>query len=303
MDVTFRQLRAFAAVLEQGSFSEAAKAMHLSQAALSGLIRELESRVGVRLLDRTTRSVAPTAVGSAFDPMVRRVLAGLDEALDSLSNLKAVRRGVVRVAAPEPLSCTLLPRLIAAYGAAHPGVEVRFDDVPIAQVLESLHDGGADIGFGPAGVAAGEEIEAHALAPDPVWVALRMDDTLAAGEAVGWHDLRQHTLINFMPNLATNILSNVPSRHHPKEIMVVNRMNTALATLRVRHGAVICPSMAQPLVNGFGLVFLPLRRPGVVWQIALLTRKRATRSPAVESFLNFSRSFSRLPGASEAARP
>src|SRR5687767_9713967 len=111
MDVTVRQLRAFAAVLEAGSFSEAAKAMHLSQAALSGLIRELESRVGVRLLDRTTRSVSPTAVGEAFDPMVRRVLSSLDEALESLTNLKDLRRGLVRVAAPEPLSCTLLPKL------------------------------------------------------------------------------------------------------------------------------------------------------------------------------------------------
>lgn len=61
MDVTLRQLRAYVAVLEQASFSEAARAMHLSQAALSGLIKELESRVGVRLLDRTTRRFRPPA--------------------------------------------------------------------------------------------------------------------------------------------------------------------------------------------------------------------------------------------------
>ena len=74
MDVTLRQLRAYVAVLETASFSEAAKAMHLSQAALSGLIKELESRVGVRLLDRTTRKVSASAVGETFAPMARRVL-------------------------------------------------------------------------------------------------------------------------------------------------------------------------------------------------------------------------------------
>ena len=74
MDVTLRQLRAYVAVLESASFSEAAKAMHLSQAALSGLIKELENRVGVRLLDRTTRKVSPSAVGETFAPMARRVL-------------------------------------------------------------------------------------------------------------------------------------------------------------------------------------------------------------------------------------
>jgi DNA-binding transcriptional LysR family regulator len=148
MDVTLRQLRAYVAVLETASFSEAAKAMHLSQAALSGLIKELENRVGVRLLDRTTRSVSSSAVGEAFEPMVRRVLSNLDEALESLTNLKELRRGLVRVAAPETLSCTLLPELIAIYNRSHPGVDVRFDDVPIQQVLAGLQNGSSDIGFG-----------------------------------------------------------------------------------------------------------------------------------------------------------
>jgi DNA-binding transcriptional LysR family regulator len=295
MDVTVRQLRAFAAVLEAGSFSEAAKAMHLSQAALSGLIRELENRVGVRLLDRTTRSVAPTTVGGVFDPMVRRVLGSLDEALESLTNLKELRRGIVRVAAPEPLSCTLLPQLIAAYSASNPGVEVRFDDVPIAQVLDSLHNGSSDIGFGPAGLFADVAIKTHLLLSDPVWVALRPDDPLAKGEAVNWSDLRGRTLINYMPNLATNILSNVPSRHHPRDVVAVNRINTALAMLMVRDGVVICPSMADPLVRGFGLAFLALRWPTVKWRVALLLRQSSSLSPAVESFLRFALGFSQAP--------
>ena len=107
MDVTLRQLRAYVAVLESASFSEAAKAMHLSQAALSGLIKELENRVGVRLLDRTTRRVSASAVGETFAPMARRVLSNLDEALGNLTNLKELRRGLVRVAAPKrcPARC------------------------------------------------------------------------------------------------------------------------------------------------------------------------------------------------------
>src|SRR5664279_2885283 len=105
MDVTLRQLRAYIAVLETGGFSQAAKAMHLSQTALSGLIKELETRLGVRLLERSTRRVSPSAVGEAFEPMARRVLSNLDEAMESLTNLKELRRGLVRVAAPETLSC------------------------------------------------------------------------------------------------------------------------------------------------------------------------------------------------------
>jgi DNA-binding transcriptional LysR family regulator len=291
MDVTLRQLRAYVAVLETASFSEAAKAMHLSQAALSGLIKELENRVGVRLLDRTTRSVSSSAVGEAFEPMVRRVLSNLDEALESLTNLKELRRGLVRVAAPETLSCTLLPELIAIYNRSHPGVDVRFDDVPIQQVLAGLQNGSSDIGFGPAGVIADESVEAHMICADPLWVALRPDDPLAGGESVSWKDLRDRPLINYMPNIAINVLSNVPPRHHPRELVPVHRVNTALSMLRVRQGAVICPSMAESLVHGFGLMFLPLRQPTVRWKIALFARRRKSLSPAVESFLNFTLDF------------
>src|SRR5690606_16393892 len=123
-EVTLRQLRAFITVLECGSFSVAADTMHLSQAALSGLVKELESRLGVRLLDRNTRSVSASVVGTAFEPMVRRVLADLDEALANVTNLKELRRGLVRVAAPETLSCTPLPALTAGSGERHPGVDI-----------------------------------------------------------------------------------------------------------------------------------------------------------------------------------
>ena len=291
MDVTLRQLRAYVAVLEAASFSEAAKTMHLSQAALSGLIKELENRVGVRLLERTTRSVSRSSVGEDFEPMVRRVLANLDEALESLTSLKELRRGLVRVAAPETLSCTLLPELIAAYNESHPGVDVRFDDVPIQQVLAGLQNGSTDIGFGPAAVIADDEVEAHIICADPLWVALRSDDPLAKGASVNWKDLRERPLINYMPNIAINVLSNVPPRHHPKKMVPVHRVNTALSMLRVRQGAVICPSMAEPLVQGFGLKFLPLRQPVVKWKIALFARRRTSLSPAVESFLNFTVEF------------
>jgi len=291
MHVTLRQLRAFVAVLETGSFSEASKSMHLSQAALSGLVKELENRVGVRLLDRSTRSVSPTVVGETFDPMVRRVLSSLDEALESLTNLKDLRRGLVRVAAPEPLSCTLLPELIAMYTSRHPRVDVRFEDVPIEQVLSGLQNGHTDIGFGPSGLTLDDAVESQLLWAEPLWVALHPDDVLAQGPSVLWKDLRTHPLISYMPNLAINVLSHVPPRNHPNKVVPVHRVNTALSMLKVQQGAVICPAMAGSLVQGFGLAFLPLKQPAVGWKIALFARRRPSISPAVQSFLDFTREF------------
>lgn len=291
MHVTLRQLSAFVAVLETGSFSEASKGMHVSQAAISGLIKELENRVGARLVDRSSRRISSTAVGDAFEPMARRVLTTLEEALEGLTNIKELRRGLVRVAAPEPLSCTLMPDLIAMYSDSHPGVEVRFEDIPIEGVVENLQSGKIDIGFGIEGVLVEESVEMHVLWAEPLAIALRADDPLAEGESVSWKDIRDRTLVSYMPDLATNVLTHVPPRLHPRLVDRVHRVNTALAMLKVKKGLVICPEMAEPLVHGFGLKFLPLRQPEVHRNIAMFTRRQSLPSPAVQSFLDFTLAF------------
>jgi DNA-binding transcriptional LysR family regulator len=104
---------------------------------------------------------------------------------------------------------------------------------------------------------------------------------------VRWKDVSDRPLINYMPNLALNVLSHIPPRHHPRQIVPVHRVNTALSLLQVRPGYVICPSMARSLVEGFGLVFRPLQQPTVTWRIAMFVRKRPLPSPAVESFVRF----------------
>ena len=293
MHVTLRQLRAFAAVVATGSFSEAARSLHLSQAALSGLIKELETQVGVRLLDRNTRAVAPSAVGEAFEPLVRRVLSDLDEALDSIRNLKELRGGVVRVAAPETLSCTLMPELISMYSSEHADVDVRFEDVQMEEVRAGLGNGNIDIGFGPAKSISGDGIDEHELWTDPLWVALRPDDPLAKEDAVSWRDIKHHVLFTYMRGFDANVLSHVPVRQRPATVTPVHRVNTALSMLKVKPGAVICPSMAGSLVHGVGLAFRPLRQPVVTRKISIFVRSKSASAPAVASLVQFSINFAR----------
>src|SRR3954454_12659545 len=101
MAVTLRQLRAFVAVAESGSFTAAAGQLSLTQSALSVLVRELEADVGVRLFDRHTRGVLLSEAGREFQPRVRSVLAELHDAVTGLAELGARKKGIVRLAAPQ----------------------------------------------------------------------------------------------------------------------------------------------------------------------------------------------------------
>ena len=295
--VTLRQLRAFVAVARLGSFTDAARTMHLSQAALSGLIKTLESQVGVRLFERSTRRVSPSAVGSAFLPEVERVLDELDLAMTGLTRLKELRRGVVRIAAPETLSCTLLPELIAAYRRAHPAVELRFRDVPIETVLAGLEDGRVDVGFGPTTAVTGDRVVARTLWEDDLGVALRPADPLAQTEPLTWRDLREHTIYTYMRRFEPSVLEAVPQRARPTRIEPVQRVNTALSMVVSHGGGVVAPSLVRQLANGFGLTFRPLAAPVVRRGIALYGRRQAALSPAVQSFADFTVTFA--PGWAE----
>lgn len=303
MHITLRQLRAFEAVAAAASFSQAARTMHLSQAALSGLVKELESQLGVRLLDRNTRQVATSVVGQAFEPKVRRILGDLDEALDGVKKLKELRRGLVRVAAPEPLSCTLMPELIEAFAARYPDVEVRFRDVPVEQVWSGLHDGGIDIGVGAEGTLQQENFEPHALWSDRLGVALHPDDPLAKRDGIRWQDLRTRTVYTYMREFSVNVLSRVQPRHQPGNVTFVHRVNTALSLARTRRAVMICPSVAIELATGFGLVLRKLERPVVSRRISLFARPRRLLSPAVEHFLDFTLEFGRRWSADRISSP
>jgi DNA-binding transcriptional LysR family regulator len=120
MNPTLRQMRAFIAVAKTGNFTLAAQFMHVTQSALSGLIKELEQTLGARVIDRSTRRIALTDMGKELYPLFSQMIDDLDRALANVADHAQLRKGIVRVAAPQLMACTLLPQAIAAWRERHP---------------------------------------------------------------------------------------------------------------------------------------------------------------------------------------
>src|SRR6187431_854776 len=112
MNVTLRQLRVFLAVAGERNFSRAGDAVALTQPAVSRAILELESQVGLKLLDRTTREVVLTDAGQSLAARLERVLDELDQTLLDVRGMASARRGKVRVASSPTLSAQLMPACI-----------------------------------------------------------------------------------------------------------------------------------------------------------------------------------------------
>jgi len=120
----FDAMQAFARVVETGSFTKAAATLHMSKTSVTQLIQQLEARLRVRLLNRTTRKVNVTADGAAYYERVVRLLADVDDAETSLSSAAMAPRGRLRVDVPSPFARMLLIPALPGFYARYPEIQL-----------------------------------------------------------------------------------------------------------------------------------------------------------------------------------
>ncbi|KIZ47953.1 MULTISPECIES: LysR family transcriptional regulator [Rhodopseudomonas] len=149
-------LAAFVAVAEQRSFTRAAARLGVSQSALSHTIRELETRLGIRLLTRTTRSVAPTEAGERLLRTVAPRLGEIDAELKALSDLREKPAGTIRINTGEHAAETVLWPALARLLPDHPDIKI---ELGIDNALTNIVTEGFD-----AGVRFGEQVAKDMIA-------------------------------------------------------------------------------------------------------------------------------------------
>src|SRR5947199_688544 len=187
-------LLAFLAVAKEGSFTRAAAKLGVSQSALSHTIRGLEERLGLRLLTRTTRSVAPTEAGERLLRTVAPKLEEIDAELSALTELRDKPAGTLRITAAEHSSATILWPALAKLLPRYPDIKVEVNiDYGFTDIVAARYD---------AGVRLGEQV-----AKDMIAVRIGPDLRLAIVAAPSYfatrpepkspEDLVHHNCINF----------------------------------------------------------------------------------------------------------
>lgn len=120
----FDAMQAFARVVEAGSFTKAAQTLHMSRTSVTQLVQQLEARLRVKLLNRTTRRISVTADGAVYYERVLRLLADLHEAETNLPNAAALPSGRLRVDVPSPLARMVLVPALPAFHAKYPDIQL-----------------------------------------------------------------------------------------------------------------------------------------------------------------------------------
>lgn len=125
MHTDFSAARAFVAVAAAGGFREAAKTTGMSASSLSGAVKRLEDQLGLRLLNRTTRSVVPTEVGAHLLERLQTAMADIEAALERANDHRATPRGTIRLNVPLGVARLVMPRILPGFSRAFPDVRVE----------------------------------------------------------------------------------------------------------------------------------------------------------------------------------
>lgn len=203
MNITFRQLRIFQALAEQGSVSAAAKAMHVTQPTASMQLKEVSQAVGLPLYEVIGKKVHLTDVGMELAATARTMALSWEAFEQSVDAVKGLSRGKLRVAVVSTAKY-FMPRLIGSFCRKHPAIDVSLEILNRDGVVSRLQSGLDDLyimSMPPADMDLHDEV----LMPNPIVVIAAMTDPLCKGGRVSLKELQHKRFILREPGSGTRM--------------------------------------------------------------------------------------------------
>ena len=285
MDYLLKEIAVFVKIIELGSFRAAAEDLNLTQSALTQRLKKLEEAVGVRLIERTTRTVAPTVVGASFLPVAKRMLVQFEQSMEDLNTLIRARTGQVTIASLISVATYVLPGALKRFSEAHPNVSVRIFDDPEQEIAARVRRGEAEFGIDMETADQDPDVEVTPLLEDRYVLVFHPDYPGLPDGSVAWADLAELPLVTYGARSGTNRLMHERLAGLPrtgKWRYEVQHLSTLLGLVRAGLGVGIVPTLAMAGQEEGGLLQRPLVAPDMRRTIVLVQRQGAELSPAAE---------------------
>jgi DNA-binding transcriptional LysR family regulator len=240
---TLRALECLVAVLDSGSVTKAAAALHMSQPALSHQLVGLEREVGTTLLERLPRGVRPTAAGRAIEADARAALAAADRVITIGRSAAKGATGHLRIACAESMTAGLLAPVLRTWRRRHPGIQLTLIELTSADALADLVETGqADLAICPE--PTHWTARSTVIGREDVVAAMSPDHPLTTETSVRFAKLAQHPTVGYHPD---------------------NGLEAWIAAAAAAHGIALQPAMrtrqtvtaAQLAAAGVGVALVP----------------------------------------------
>jgi DNA-binding transcriptional LysR family regulator len=296
-----RHLATFVAVAEEGSFTRASDRLHIVQSAVSAGVRTLERELGTSLFDRTTHQVELTDAGHALLPEARTTLAAARAAREAVDQVRGGLRGTVTLGIMQADASGTIntARLLAAFHAEHPDVELHARQASSAEMAAQVRDGRLDFGFL---ALPGRRVAGLQLTPvsrEPMPLAVHDDHRLAGRADVDLAATTDETFADGPPAFGTRIAVDrafAAAGLQRRVALEVNDTQTLIDLVRHRLAAAFLPTSF--VRDTRGIAFVPVRHHTPVFETYIAEPTSRRPSAAAAALLAVAKQQARNAGAS-----
>lgn len=286
MKIDFDGIQAFVVIGEVGGFNKAARELHITQTALTRRIQKLESYLGLKLLDRTTRRVELTSVGREFLPQARGIVQEMTSAVERLKDMSQRAKGNLTLACISSMTSHVLPRVIRHYTELYPDNRIRLLDGASPEVRSAVLGGQAELGIAVHGEKHPDLAETVLFA-DPLVFICRIPHPLELKQAVTWADMRDTELIGVSSVVDTRVFMDYQLAKRGIRLQrnfEVQHHASAVNLVAAGIGSAILPSSFFNEGDRPDVRKIPLIGPVVKRKVTLIRVRHASLSPAAEAF-------------------
>ncbi len=278
MNLSLKQLKVFLGVANTSSFTKTAQSMHLSQAALSAIIRELETQLRCRLLERTTRTVSLTEAGRVFYPTAMKIVETLEKSVTELNELGRQKQSSLLLGCTPMIAASLMPPVLARFSQIYPTSQIELVDRPPGELVHMVEEGHLDAAFGVF-FSQISGIDRVPIFPTR-FVAVSADNNALLGASAARGGAIRWTALEGLPMIALpkdNPLQRLIEATLSKEEVnvsrriVVGHLQTAIAMAQEGLGIAIMPSFCKHICRHYR-VRIDAIRPEVALSFYRITR-------------------------------
>ena len=292
MEVSTRQLRAFRLAAQYHNFARAAEALFITPSGLSVLIKELESRVGFRLFDRTTRHVALTPHGRELLVVIQRSLEELDAAIANVGRSAKRDHQSISLGTTPLVAANILPPAMREFRKQRPDVRIQLFDADLPTLIQRVEAGKLDMSLGI--FKAMPDVRREPFFRFSLMVARAAKDDIQPRRTTTWSALDGATLISLSPGHPHQQLIDKHLAQAGVKVQIgsiVNLLDTQIALVEAEEGIAIIPSFGMPACRNRTVMMSQLINPVVRFDFHMISRRGRELPPGADEFTSFLKSY------------
>jgi len=281
-----RQMQYFQEVCRVGNFTKAAANLYVAQPAITNAIHKLEAELGIKLLDRTNKSVSLTSDGRVFLERVRIVLNSFQELKQEMQDIKNLTRGSLSLGVPPQIGAYMFPGIFTEFGTRFPELNLNVFEEGSAATTALLETGDLDVGIVILRNTS-PMLNTLIIRREPILLCVSPLNPLSAYKNVNFSELRNEKFIlRKADSFTREIVLSLCQKHGfaPNVVLSSNQIQTIKSLVAKNVG--IAFFMEMVLENDSNIVSLPLSEPSYV-NIGLAWKKGKYVSKAAQAFIDF----------------